>query len=153
MLNINSVIVVICLGRKSQLMEQILELTDVSLTILDITINVVSIQESFKNKNPSNNSIWCHRLGSLEFKVWTNVKMASRAVNGTKKSMVGEVEIAKDLTKTGLNVTVANLVIVRTALVRDQRIVDLDGSLDMKISDFLNISWIPLKCLCRCNRS
>ena len=79
--------------------------------------------------------------------------MASRAVNGTKKSMVGEVEIAKDLTKTGLNVTVANLVIVRTALVRDQRIVDLDGSLDMKISDFLNISWIPLKCLCRCNRS
>ena len=53
--------------------------------------------------------------------------MASRAVNGTKKSMVGEVEIAKDLTKTGLNVTAVNPVIVRTALVRDQRIVDLDA--------------------------
>ena len=121
MLNINSVIVVICLGRKSQLMEQILELTDVSLTILDITINVVSIQESFKNKNVID------VIGSLEFKIWTNVKMASRAVNGTKKSMVGEVEIAKDLTKTGLNVTAVNPVIVRTALVRDQRIVDLDA--------------------------
>ena len=63
MLNINSVIVVICLGRKSQLMEQILELTDVSLTILDITINVVSIQESFKNKNVID------VIGSLEFKI------------------------------------------------------------------------------------
>ena len=44
--------------------------------------------------------------------------MVRRVVDGTKMSMVGEVAIVKDLTRTGLNVTAVNLVIVRTALVR-----------------------------------
>ena len=51
LLNSDSVIVVICLGLKSQLMEQRLVLSDVSLTIQDITINVESIQELFKSCN------------------------------------------------------------------------------------------------------
>ena len=57
MLNINSAIVVICLGRKSQLMEQILELTDVSLTIQGIIINVALTQGLFKNSDKRRNQL------------------------------------------------------------------------------------------------
>ena len=51
LLNIESVIVGICHGQKSQQMEQRREPSGVSLIILDIIINVVSIQEPFKNLN------------------------------------------------------------------------------------------------------
>ena len=47
--------------------------------------------------------------------------MASRVVDGTKMSMVGEVANVKDLTRNGLNVMAVNLVIVHTASVRVPR--------------------------------
>ena len=50
--------------------------------------------------------------------------MAKRAVDGTKKNTVGEEVIVSDLTKNGLKDTAANLVIVRTALVRDPLSID-----------------------------
>ena len=116
LLNSDSVIEVICLGLKSLLMEQRLVLSDVSLTIQDITINVESIQELFKS--------WNNLLHTLQPSVgffWTCEKMASRVVDGTKMSMVGEVANVKDLTRTGLNVMAVNLVIVHTASVRVPR--------------------------------
>lgn len=55
--NFKSVIVVICLGPKNQLMEQILEVTDVSLTIQGIIINVALTQGLFKNSDKRRNQL------------------------------------------------------------------------------------------------
>ena len=86
LLNIESVIVGICHGQKSQQMEQRREPSGVSLIILDIIINVVSIQEPFKNLN------WLKIAVTTSFNIRKTRKSLNRFKDGEQGSRWDEDE-------------------------------------------------------------
>ena len=86
MLNIESVIVVICHGQKSQQMEQRREPSGVSLITLDIIINVESIQEPFKNSN------WLKNAVSTSFNFQKTRESLNRCKDGEQGSRWDEDE-------------------------------------------------------------